>query len=305
MKAKKLMALFMTTALVSQGSVLMAQDQIVNMEVETIQNTQVVEAKSEYITKVGQITEINPEGEYLSVLVGTPIDGVRYIVENNELIIDAGTLGYLQPSYLKVGMEITVVVPKNAPMTMSLPAMISDQTVMIVNSSEANIDVSYYDHELVNEEHTLQLNIGRDTYITNTKGEKRIFTEEDIQNRNAVVIYTTTTRSIPPQTSPKMVLILPSTSVVETQIQETTSPVEQRAMTVEEAEYVAVRDLAVKNGYEVTWDHKAKCVTLVKGDDTIILTVGEKEYTQNGVVKPLQNAVKIENQKVYVTNDLF
>ncbi len=54
----------------------------------------------------------------------------------------------------------------------------------------------------------MKLNIGENTVIMNTKGECRVFTAEDIKNKNAAVIYDVTTRSIPAQTTPLLVLLL-------------------------------------------------------------------------------------------------
>ncbi|MBE6024331.1 MAG: hypothetical protein E7231_14295 [Cellulosilyticum sp.] len=213
MRRKQLMVLLMA-AVVSQSTALMARGEVANAETETkieVNEGQVSEVKSEYISKTGNITEVYQEGEYYYILVGTPIEGIEYVINNSEMIIDSKTLAFLQPSDLKVGMEITVIIAKNAPMTMSLPARVSQPEAMIVHSSEVNVDVSYYSEELVNEENTLQLNIERDTYITNKKGAKMIFMAEDIKNQNAMILYTNTTRSIPAQTTPKMVLILPST----------------------------------------------------------------------------------------------
>ena len=278
----------------------MAQEELVNADTEVatkINAIQENEMKNEYTSKIGEITEINKEGDYYSILVGTPLDGVRYIVDNSQMIIDAKTLGFLQPSELKEGMEITVVVSKNAPMTMSLPPMISDQVAIIVNSSERFVNMSYFDETLVNEENTLALNIERGAYIINTTGEKRIFTEDDIKNNSVVVIYTSSTRSIPAQTTPSMVLILPNNEVAK-EIEE------PRMMESEVVQYKSVRDVAMECGYDVTWDNETKSVTLVKGENVIVLTVGQAECIYNGSIKVLKEIVKMENQKVYVSSDL-
>lgn len=340
MRRKQFIALLMATAVVSQSSFLMAGEQVVNTEVsvsndanetddtvvellggksgETMidvaletnptQDGEKLDMKNEYISQQGEITEINKEGDYYNILVGTPIDGTVYIVEGSEIIIEAATLGYLAPSDLKVGMNITVIVPKNAPMTMSLPAKISDQVAIIVNSDEATTNMSYFNEELVNEENTLQLNVGRETYITNTTGERRIFTGEDIQNHSAVVIYTITTRSIPAQTNPKMVLILPNSEELSNE-EETrnTSSVEEVCDLVAgsvENKSVAVRDLAEAYGYEVKWNHETKSATLTKGENTIVVTLGKVEVKHNNTVCTFQEAAKMENQKLIVSNEL-
>ncbi len=320
MKRKQFIALLMAAAVVSPNSILVAGEQVesteltgtmetdrteeqsvtliggtsgetaIDVQLEEIQelNGEEPNVKNKYISDQGQITEINKTGKYYSVLVGSSIDGMTYIVDENEMIIDAGTLEFLQASDLKVGMEITVVVPEEAPITMSLPPQSSNQVAIIVNSTEAFSEMSYFDEELVNEENTLKLNIDSGTYITNTKGERRIFTAEDIQNHSAVVIYTASTRSIPAQTTPKMVIVLPNIM----------------SDITEEVGRVALRDLAEKYGYDVKWDNNAKSATLTKGENTIIITVGELEVVYNGNKYMLQEKVQLEGKKAYVSSEL-
>lgn len=306
MKRKQWIALLMA-AVVSQGSVIMAQEQVVNIE-----TAQEIEMKNEYLTKTGQITEINKEDGYHTVLVGTPLDGIQYTLDDSEIIIDAKTLGFLQPSDLEIGMEITVVIPKNAPMTMSLPAMVCDQVAVIVNSPEVSTMMGYFNEALVNEEQTLALNITRDhTYITNTKGERRVFTEEDIKNHSAVVIYSMATYSIPAQTNPQMVLILPNSEVDTETTKETSSVANpEREMVYsptqsEEVELVSVRTLAEKYGYKVTWDNEAKSTTLTKGETTIVILVGKAEVIQNESIHTLKEATRLVDSKVFVSNELM
>ena len=303
MKKQQLIALLIG-AVINSSSMIMAQDHAINMETDVnleVDATQINEMKNEYISKIGKITEINKGEECYRLLVGTPLDGVQYILDNSEIIIDAETLNFLQPSDLKEGMELTVVAPKNAPMTLSLPPMMSDQTVIIVNSSEVSLDMSYFDEMLVNEENTLALNITKDTYITNTKGEKRIFTADDIKNNSAIVIYTASTRSIPAQTTPKMVMILPSMDSEENLNEEVMPSIKKE---VEETEYLSIREIAIEYGYNITWDNEIKSATLEKDDHTVVLTVGEAQCIHDGKAKELNKQIKLENQKVYVSRDL-
>ena len=343
MKRKQFIAVLMAMAVASPSTILVAGEQVesteltgtmetdrteeqsvtliggtsgetaIDVQLEEIQelNGEEPNVKNKYISDQGQITEINKTGKYYMVLVGEPIDGIIYIVDESEMIIDAGTLEFLQASDLKVGMEITVVVPKNAPMTMSLPAQVSGQIAIIVNSTEAFTEMSYFDEELVNEENTLKLNIDSETYITNTKGERRIFTAEDIQNHSAVVIYTASTRSIPAQTTPKMVIVLPNITdgigeVAKEDVKET-SPVEESCdlpVQSTKSTLVAVRDLAEKYGYDVKWDNNDKSATLTKGENTIIITVGELEVIYNDNKYMFEEKAQLEGKKAYVSSEL-
>ena len=291
---KQLVALLMA-AVVSQGAVVMAQE-IETDVVTTAQTMEAVEADVNYSMQVGEITEVVEEGDSYIVLVGDPINGTKLVLDNSQLIIDAATLGYMQSTDLQVGMKITVVVSDKTPMTMSLPAMISEPTAIIVNSEDTQVGVGFFNEELVNKENTLALNIDRNTYIVNTTGEKRVFTAEDIMNQNAVVIYSMTTRSIPAQTSPHMVLIL-SEDVAPVETNEVQT---QETHTEESVEYVGVREVAETKGYKVAWEHNSKSVTLTKENETITFTVGQTTYIHNEVNKEMNVSALLEDGKLVI-----
>ena len=206
---KQFVVLLMATVVVMEGSILMAEEPQIQGEAQ-MHTMQVVETKGSYVTQIGKVTEIRKEASGWKMLVGTPNDGVLFNLHGREVIINAETLEVLGAEELSVGMEVTVVLPKHAPMGLSLPAYCSAQVAVIVNATDRFIEVGYFNEELVNETNTLALNLQKDMMIFNTKGERKIFTEEDIKEQNAVVIYTNTTRSIPAQTTPDMVVILPS-----------------------------------------------------------------------------------------------
>ncbi|MCM1100847.1 MAG: hypothetical protein NC079_01025 [Clostridium sp.] len=67
------------------------------------------------------------------------------------------------------------------------------------------LDVSFYDDALVNEEHSLQLNLDRSVRLRATNGQ---YFMGNPANHNLVVSYTTSTRSIPAQTTPREVVVL-------------------------------------------------------------------------------------------------
>ena len=54
----------------------------------------------------------------------------------------------------------------------------------------------------------LQLNISEKTTILTTLGTKSILSADDVKGKDAVVFYDITTRSIPAQTTPSLVLLL-------------------------------------------------------------------------------------------------
>lgn len=286
---KHFIALVMATTVLLEGKSIMALSQ----ESQIVKEQQM---KGSYITKVGKITSIEPEKGVKNVCVGTYEEDIRFGLSGREVIIDGETGSLLTIDELKEQMQVMVVYPKNAPMGMSLPAYCSLQVAIIVMPMQGSVAVGYFDDELVNEEKTLALNIQRNTMILNTKGEKRIFTEEDIKNRDAVVIYTDTTRSLPPQTSPDMVLILPD-EVALMMTEELSEEAHE-----EKVAYLPLREIAMQRGYSVTWQHKEKRIILAKAEEVIKVSLRDDMLIVDGKE---QLPFKWIDQKVFVTQEML
>ena len=210
MHKRKLISILLGVSLllVSQASII-AQVVTTN-EVE--QGSQIAmnqkEEKGLYTVQKGEITEIDTTKYGTRILVGDYSNGIFFNLQPKVVVLDANTLSLKSQEDLKEGMEVTVIYPKNSPMALSLPPMSSSAVLVIINSPKNSVEVGYFDDNLVNEANTLKLNIGENTVIMNTKGEQRVFTAEDIKNKNVAVIYDVTTRSIPAQTTPLFVMIL-------------------------------------------------------------------------------------------------
>lgn len=259
------------------------------------------QGKSMYITRTGEITNISKNGDDLEILVGDAVNGTRFILQPGNIILDAETLQMKRPEDLKLGMSVSTVINKNAPMTMSLPPLCSSQTAFVIHSSKKNIEIAYFDENLTNEANSLKLNISEDTMIQNSRGEKRVFTAEDIKNQDAIVIYTNSTRSIPAQTVPEYVLILCGDEEREEASETDKAP---EVNTIEDS-YMAVREVAKQLGYEVNWDNMHKAVELTKDKCRVKLAVGGSIYTYNEEIRELKSGVKLESGTVYVPEELY
>ncbi|PQP81580.1 hypothetical protein C0Q44_17865 [Paenibacillus sp. PCH8] len=63
---------------------------------------------------------------------------------------------------------------------------------------------------------------------------------------------------------------------------------------------VPVREIAKKNGAEVSWQQKTGQITISKNDLTIVVKVGEKQAIVNGQVVPLDNPVQLTKGVTYL-----
>lgn len=296
------LALVSTTVMAAEGNEMNTMDS--HIIIEKPQE----EEKSQYMTKTGPITHIEKNGEIYSVMVGDMQDGIRFILQEDSLLIDGNQSTLMQLDQLREGMNVSVIIPKNAPMTLSLPAMCGAQTAMIVHDASVFVTQGYFDEELVNEKNTLALNIEDTTKIISTTGEEK--TAEDIKNKDAVVIYTTSTRSIPAQTTPHMVLILPDPNenqdnIMQQEQEESEMPILQRVKEDSANDYVLLREQAEELGYKLEWDNNDKSAKLTKGQETIIVKVGEAVYTYNGTKETLEKQVKLEDGRIYVPAQLL
>lgn len=260
--------------------------------------TNPVEVAKGYTTKTGKITaitaETTEEGEFLTITTGEGVDGIVFTTSASTVVYDAKDGSVKTAKDLTEGMEITAVMPANSIMTMSIPPMTPSAMGFVINAEGTSVMVGKFNDELVNEENKLALNISEETSIVSITGTKQVLTAEDIKGNDCLVIYGATTRSIPAQTSPIKVVILPT---VENEL-----TVKETKETV--ATTVALRDTAVAAGFEIKWTANDAPVVLEKDGVTISLTLGSTAYTVNGESKNFTKAVALENGSMVVSSEI-
>lgn len=260
--------------------------------------TNPVEVAKGYTTKTGKITaitaETTEEGEFLTITTGEGVDGIVFTTSASTVVYDAKDGSVKTAKDLTEGMEITAVMPANSIMTMSIPPMTPSAMGFVINAEGTSVMVGKFNDELVNEENKLALNISEETSIVSITGTKQGLTAEDIKGNDCLVIYGATTRSIPAQTSPIKVVILPT---VENEL-----TVKETKETV--ATTVALRDAAVAAGFEIKWTANDAPVVLEKDGVTISLTLGSTAYTVNGESKNFTKAVELENGSMVVSSEI-
>ncbi len=264
--------------------------------------TNPVEVAKGYTTKTGKITaitaETTEEGEFLTITTGEGVDGIVFTTSASTVVYDAKDGSVKTAKDLTEGMEITAVMPANSIMTMSIPPMTPSAMGFVINAEGTSVMVGKFNDELVNEENKLALNISEQTSIVSITGTKQVLTAEDIKGNDCLVIYGATTKSIPAQTSPIKVVILPTTE----------NELTVKEVAVERIEYtpstVALRDAAVAAGFEIKWTANDAPVVLEKDGVTISLTLGSTAYTVNGEAKNFTKAVALENGSMVVSSEI-
>ncbi len=123
-------------------------------------------------------------------------DTVNVILSPAAFVVDFETLS--------VGMDCTFWYLADAPMLLIYPPQYN-AAVAAVNRNSRMVDVSRYGRELVNQERTLQLKLDGSVDIRTTNNQ---YFQGSPAGHDLVVIYETSTRSIPAQTTPKKIVVL-------------------------------------------------------------------------------------------------
>lgn len=121
---------------------------------------------------------------------------VNFIMGSETYVVDFVTLS--------VGMKAEFWYRTNAPMPLIYPPQYSAVVAAQVKGSRM-INVDYYNDAMVNEAQTLQLNIDGSVDLRTVNNQ---YFQASPARQELVVIYETSTRSIPAQTTPKEVVVL-------------------------------------------------------------------------------------------------
>ena len=105
---------------------------------------------------------------------------------------------------LRSGLRVAAFYDASLPVPLIFPPQYRAQIITVLGRDE-QVMINEFNRNLVAADNSLQLNIARNTSIETINGQN---TSCSPGNQTLLVYYTTTTRSIPPQTTPRRVIIL-------------------------------------------------------------------------------------------------
>lgn len=111
---------------------------------------------------------------------------------------------FVNQEIVTAGDMVTGFYDADAPVPLIFPPQFR-AIVMAKDTKFTNVKVAYFNNQLVSSDNTLKLNIAPYTQILLRNGQP--FTRNPA-NRNLIVIYGPTTRSIPAQTTPYKIIVL-------------------------------------------------------------------------------------------------
>lgn len=281
-----------TTAFAADGTAVVTS---ANDAVTTAEDGKLEVKEAGFTTDSGKIVSVEK-----SVTDGVSIveienenGGLRFALNANSLILDRKDGSYKTVADLTEGMEVAVVYDVNSPMGMSLPPYLSTVTAVVANADAGGMMVGHFSADGTDWVNMLHLNISDETRILNLEGTKIRLSAEDVKNQDALVFYDVTTKSLPAQTTPSLVLLLTQTE-------------EAQARETQTQEMVPLREAAKENGYTVKWQGKQKPILLEKEGISIAITIGSDEYVVKGdMVKKAAMPSELKNGKTYVSSDIF
>lgn len=254
-----------------------------------------------YVTTTGVIKEISDiKDGNVEVLIDNEQGGLRFVLSGTSIIVDRETGKYITASDLAEDMTVSVIYGALSPMGMSMPPYLGQVSAVVANADKGNYVVGQFDKDLVDADNQLKLNIGDDTVILTTRGTKSILLAEDVQNKDALVFYDVTTRSIPAQTTPSFILLLEKEEAIVDDKDEDKTDEDEATM-----EYVALRDTAEEVGFTVTWQGKEKAILVEKEGTSIEITLDSATISVNDEDKDCTLASKLVDGVLYVSAEVF
>lgn len=201
---------------------------------------------------------------------------------------------------LKEGDKVVAYIFAKKPQKLIYPPQFNPDVVIVETKEAGFVEVDYFFENLTNTYDMLKLSIGENTELLNTKGEK--VAAKDLTEKNLVVFYTASTKSIPAQTTPSKVIVLDDESE-NTNENTVDAEIAQIIATdyyeVDGTKMVPLRLIAEKLGYKV--ESTGKGAIIFKGNLSYTITRGEKMFGYNKALRPLSAApALLEANKTYV-----
>lgn len=155
-------------------------------------------AYTTYVPVVGTIFQMTRGSDCCTQIMSlrTESGTVNFVVDSDTVVIDS--------RQLRPGMQVAAFYDSSLPVPLIFPPQYRAQIVTTVGRNE-QVMLNEFNRNLLASDGSLQLNIARHTDIRTANGQR--FTC-NLGNRTLLVYYSATTRSIPPQTTPRKVVVL-------------------------------------------------------------------------------------------------
>ncbi|EPR10400.1 copper amine oxidase N-terminal domain-containing protein [Ruminiclostridium papyrosolvens] len=313
MKNKRIVAGLLAVTILSLSSVPSLANYTENLKAvnisEQIDSTENQSSFSSFTGKVKEITDFKGvEGSKFVLVENQDGQQANLIISNSTYVVNN--------EKIDTGSVITGFYDANAPMLMIYPPQYNIEVVNVASSKVQCIKIDRFGKDLISSDNMLKLNISKETEIISQDGKAF---EGELANRNLVVLYGISTRSIPAQTNPDKIVVLFEKAVEPTDEEKailsgnvTSMDIVVNSKAIEAPSaytnkkgtfMVPLRAIAENLGFNVNWEGKTKTVMLGKD---ISLTIGKDIYIFMKTT-PLQlgTAPEIVDGKTFVPLSFF
>ncbi len=128
--------------------------------------------------------------------IRSPEGPVNFMISSNTVVIDN--------TRLRPGMSVTAFYDASRPVPLIFPPQYQAELITTFRRDES-VALNFFDRNLTARDHSLRLNIDRSTEVMTLNGQR--FNCYPGGNF-LLVYYSVTTRSIPPQTTPRKIIVL-------------------------------------------------------------------------------------------------
>lgn len=281
---------------------------------EILEDTEEVEdtkndAKS-YVSFKGVVEEVEKSEDNKSafVLVKGEEDTIRFNISEEVLLLEAVEGEKINLDDIEEGLEVVAFYSKNTPMALSLPPQMTPEVFIVTPEESMEINVNYFDNELVANDESLKLNVSEETKVLDVDG--KVVENAKLEDKKLLVFYGATTRSLPPQTNPILVYVLNDENAAVEEDGYVIIP-EKNDFEYKKDGYnmLPLAQTAREYGYEARWNEEEKTVEIKNSVYSFKVTVDKAvvERVKDGETSKLNIPVTADRQNgtVYVPAEFF
>ena len=259
---------------------------------------------TEYKLSEGIVEDVRSNGDITTIFADENNYPVEYKISDT-IIYRQSTMEKEDASNIKPGDKLQAYYDKNAPMILIYPPQYPVKLVVIMDG-EGSAKTAKFDSDMLSIEadmaSALKLNISEDTIIESADGS--VHTKDTLADKNLLVFYKATTRSIPPQTNPQKIVVLPDLS--QTDGNDNNQTDQEIQDIIDAASYykgsmqmIPVAQIARTLGYDVRWISDSKTVELSRDGNLLELAVMDSVFRINGKEIKIVLPMEIKEGRTY------
>lgn len=302
------LVLGMTSNIAMADSVLTSNSaEQVNVKAGVIQDDSLKEEKISYMSFEGYVKEIKSNNGYTSVIMtdGKSDEVIgQFNLKGDMLVVNQDTATIQALDKIEKGQKIRGFYRKDMPMILIYPPVINPEFIMISSEDTKNfVKHSYFDESLTSIDNNLKLNISDSSVLIDKHGKSVDI--EKLKNKDLVVVYDVSTKSIPAQTNPKQVIMLEKDADEMPVKDEALEKIINSGYMANGVNMIPLKQVADHFGYETAWDNSTKTATLRKENSSFTVTIGQQMYGYNKSLQKFEVSPEIKDARTYVPESIL